>query len=89
MNKPAFFNSEFGGKFFCSLLWVFFCIIPTYQLIMNNDPQHHWLRLMNLLLYFGMVASIWIPFAKNFGWFYVCYAVVVVLLDLFWVFGIV
>lgn len=89
MNKPAFFNSEFGGKVRRSLLWVFLCIRPTYQLIMNNDPQHHWLRCMDLLLYVSIIAWTWIPVLKNYTLFFLGYAVAVVLLDLFWVFGIV
>ena len=89
MYKPTFINAEFGGKVLRTFLWVFLCIIPTYQLAMNNDPQHHWLRCMDLLLYVSIIACTWIPFVKNYTWVCLGYAVVVLILDVLCVMGIV
>lgn len=82
------FIKQNGWKIANSLIWLIGCIIPTYQLVMNNDPQHHWLRCMNLLLYVGMIAAFWSKDWKHynvfFNWFMYGYALAVVVLDVLW-----
>lgn len=70
-----------------TIMWSIVLIMPLVSIKLNIDPQHHWVRIFNIIYFGGMIYWSWTPERKYSQITTMLGGLLIILLNTLWLTG--